>query len=347
MTTTLVPSFPAPTGPSPPGGVPEPTAASPSPARWIRPALVALLLGTAAAYLWDLSVSGYANTFYAAAVQAGSKSWKAFFFGSLDTSNFITVDKTPGALWVMDLSARLFGFNTWSLLVPQALEGVAAVGILYATLKRWFGPKAGLLGGLVLATTPVAALMFRFDNPDAFLVLLLVAGAYALTRAIEGARTRWMVATGALLGFAFLAKELQAFTVVPAFAAAHLLAAPGALRRRIAQLGVGLASLLVAAGWWVVMVALWPTGSRPYIDGSPDNNIFNLIFEYNGFSRLSGSSGPGGGFSGPAGLFRLFDDLMGGQALWLLPAALVALAAGLLWTRRAPRTDRTRAALVL
>src|SRR3984957_10206514 len=151
---------------------------------WARPALIALLVCTAVAYLWDLSASGWANSFYAAAVQAGSKSWKAMFFGSIDSSNFITVDKPPGALWVMDLSARIFGFSSWSLLAPQALEGVAAVALLYATIKRWFRGPAGLLAGFVLAATPVAALMFRFDNPDAFLVLLLVAGAYCLTRAL-------------------------------------------------------------------------------------------------------------------------------------------------------------------
>ena len=126
-------------------------------------------------------------------MQAGSKSWKAFFFGSFDAANFITVDKPPASLWVMDLSARVFGVNSWSILVPQALEGVAAVGLLYATVRRWFSPAAGLLAGAVLALTPVAALMFRFNNPDALLVLLLVAAAYAMIRALEDGRTRWLV----------------------------------------------------------------------------------------------------------------------------------------------------------
>jgi 4-amino-4-deoxy-L-arabinose transferase-like glycosyltransferase len=319
---------------------------------WARPALFALLAVTALAYLWDLSASGYANSFYAAAVQAGTRSWKAFFFGSLDSSNFITVDKPPASLWVMAMSGRIFGFSSWSMLVPQALEGVATVALLHAAVKRWFSAGAGLLAGAIFALTPVAALMFRFNNPDALLVLLMVAGAYCLTRALEGASTRWIVAAGSMIGLAFLAKMLQAFLVLPAFALVYMVAAPTTLRRRAWQTLAGGLAVLVSAGWWVAIVALWPAGSRPMIDGSPDNSILNLIFGYNGFGRIfAGSGGPGGGgganFSGPTGLLRLFNDLMGGQASWLLPAALIALAVGL-WARRGtPRTDRTRAALML
>ncbi len=257
------------------------------------PALIALLGVTAGAYLWNLDSSGYANSFYAAAVQSGTKSWKAFFFGSIDSSNFITVDKSPGSLWVMELSGRLFGFSSWSMLAPQVLEGVASVGLVYAAVKRWFGPAAGLLAGAVLACTPVAALMFRFNNPDAFMVLLLVAAAYTLIRALEKAGTRWIVATGALIGFAFLAKMLQAFTILPAFAGVYLLAAPAGLWRRLRQLALMGMAIVVSAGWWVAIVALWPVASRPMIDGSPDNSILNLIFGYNGLSRLTGGTGEG------------------------------------------------------
>ena len=321
--------------------------------RWVRPALIALLALTAVAYLWDLGASGNANSFYAAAVEAGTRSWKAFFFGSLDSSSFITTDKPPASIWVMALSGRIFGFSSWSMLVPQALEGVAAVGLLYAAIRRWFGPAAGIAAGAMLALTPVAALMFRFNNPDALLVATLVAAAYCLTRALEAAGTRWIIATGALIGFAFLAKMGQALLVVPAFGAAYLVAAPTGLRRRIAGALAGLVAMIVAGGWWVAIVALLPAGSRPFIDGSPDNNIFNLIFGYNGFQRLFGSGGGAGGgggglsFSGATGTLRLFNDLMGGQASWLLPAALIALVAGLWITRRAPRTDRSRAALMI
>jgi 4-amino-4-deoxy-L-arabinose transferase-like glycosyltransferase len=326
---------------------------------WTRPALLALLLLTAIAYLWDLSASGYANSFYAAAVQAGTRSWKAFFFGSLDSSNFITVDKPPASLWVMELSGRVFGFSSASMLIPQALEGVAAVGLLYAAVKRWFGPGAGLLAGAVFALTPVAALMFRFNNPDALLVLMLVASAYCVVRALERAGTRWLVAAGVMIGIAFLAKMMQAFLVLPAFALVYLFAAPTTLRRRLGQLLAGGAAVLVSAGWWVAIVALWPASSRPFIDGSPDNSILNLIVGYNGLGRIfasggggPGSGGPGGGggganFSGATGPLRLFNELMGAQASWLLPAALLALAGGLWMRRRAPRTDRIRAALLL
>ena len=168
----------------------------PADPRWARPALLALLVLTAALYTAGLSRSGWANDFYAAAVQAGTKSWKAFFFGSFDASNFITVDKTPASLWVMELSARSFGLNSWSLLVPQAAEGVASVALLYATVRRWHGPAAGLIAAGVAALTPVAVLMFRYDNPDALLVLLMTGAAYAAARAIESGRTRWLVRTG-------------------------------------------------------------------------------------------------------------------------------------------------------
>jgi 4-amino-4-deoxy-L-arabinose transferase-like glycosyltransferase len=322
---------------------------------WARPALLALLGLTALLYMAGLSRNGWANDFYAAAVQAGTKSWKAFFFGSSDASNFITVDKTPAFLWVMDVSARIFGINYWSVLVPQALEGVATVAALYATVRRWFGPAAGILAGVAMALTPVATLMFRFNNPDALLTLLLTLAAYAVTRAIEAGKTRWLVLAGALLGFGFLAKMLQAFLVLPGFALAYLVAGPRGLGRRTLQVLAGGAAVLAAAGWWVAAVLLTPAADRPYIGGSTNNNILDLTFGYNGFGRLdgneTGSVGLGGhgvaATSGSSGLTRLFASDMGGQIGWLLPAALIALAALLWGTRRAPRTDRIRAAALV
>ena len=321
---------------------------------WVRPSLLALLTATGVLYLWGLGASGWANSFYSAAVQAGSSSWKAFFFGSSDAANFITVDKPPASLWVMDLAARVFGVNAWSILVPQALEGVAAVGLLYATVRRWFSPAAGLLAGAILALTPVSVLMFRFNNPDALLVLLLVAAAYAMVRALEGGRTRWLVLAGTLVGFGFLTKMLQAFLVLPAFALVYLLAGPPKLGRRILQLVAMGAALLVSAGWWVAIVELIPASARPYIGGSQDNSLLNLIFGYNGFGRLTGNEtgsvgggGAPGGQWGPTGWTRLFNSEFGGQISWLLPAALVLLGAGLVMTGRAKRTDRTRSALLL
>jgi 4-amino-4-deoxy-L-arabinose transferase-like glycosyltransferase len=329
---------------------------------WVRPSLLALLIGTAFLYIWGLGASGWSNSFYSAAVQAGSKSWKAFFFGSSDAANFITVDKPPASLWVMDLSARVFGVNAWSILVPQALEGVATVAVLYATVRRWFTPAAGLLAGSVLALTPVAVLMFRFNNPDALLVLLLTIAAYAVTRALEAASTRWLVLAGSLVGLGFLTKMMQAFFVVPAFGLVYLLAAPTPVRRRIWQLLLAGVAMFVAAAWWVVAVTLTPASARPYIGGSQHNSILELIFGYNGFGRLTGNEtgsvtgggagnglgGTGGGnMWGPTGITRLFGSEMGTQISWLIPGALVALVGALWLSRREGRTSKLRAATVL
>src|SRR3954464_5904607 len=196
-------------------GAATPAVSRPARRRGELPALAALLLGTAVLYLWNLSASGWGNDFYAASAQAGSQSWKAWLFASLDAGNAITVDKPPAAMWVMGLSARIFGVNSWSVLAPQALIGVASVYLLYLTVKRWFGQNAALLSGAALALTPVAVLMFRFDNPDALLVLLMTAGAYTTTRAVEKASWKWLALTGVLLGFGFLTKMMQAFLVLP------------------------------------------------------------------------------------------------------------------------------------
>jgi 4-amino-4-deoxy-L-arabinose transferase-like glycosyltransferase len=335
--------------------VPAPTAATAPPggsaaARFVagRPALLILLAATAVLYLYGLGASGWANSFYSAAVQAGTRSWEAFLFGSSDAANAITVDKPPAALWVMELSARIFGLNSWSILVPQALEGVAAVAVLYAAVRRCASAGAGLLAGAVLALTPVAALMFRFNNPDALLVLLLVVAGYATVRALERAGTWWLVLAGAAIGFGFLAKMMQAFLVLPAFALVYLFTAPTRLRRRIGQLLLAGVAVVVSAGWWVAVVALWPAGSRPYIGGSQDNSVLGLAFGYNGFGRLTGDETGGlGNLNQDAGWARLFGSDMGTQIAWLLPAALVGLAAGLWLTHRAPRTDLTRAALLM
>jgi 4-amino-4-deoxy-L-arabinose transferase-like glycosyltransferase len=321
---------------------------------WVRPALLTLLAATAVLYLWDLGASGWGNTFYAAAVQAGTKSWKAFFFGSSDSSNFITVDKPPAFLWPMEISARIFGLNSWSMLVPQALEGVATVGLVYLSVRRWFSAQAAILGGAVVALTPVAAMMFRYNNPDAMLALLLTAATYATMRGLERAQTKWLVLAGALVGFGFITKMMQAFLILPVMAVVYLLAAPTGWWRRVWQVCLMGVSVLVAAGWWVAAVALTPAADRPYIGGSQDNSILNLIFGYNGFGRLTGNeSGSvgggnvGGAMWGPTGWTRLFNDSFGNMMSWLLPGALVMGAVLLVITIRARRTDRERAALLL
>ncbi|MGW6199861.1 ArnT family glycosyltransferase [Kribbella sp. NPDC055110] len=317
-----------------------------------------LLALTAIAYLWGLSKNGYANEFYAAAVQAGSKSWKAWFFGSFDASSFITVDKPPAALWVMGLSGRIFGFNTWSMLIPEALMGVASVGFVYVSVRRWFSANAGLLAGAVLALTPVAVLMFRFNNPDALLILLLCAGAWAVTRAIDSEKhaARWMILAGALVGFGFLTKMMQAFLILPAFGLAYLVAGKPKLGKRLLHSVLALVSLIVSAGWWIAIVELIPASARPYIGGSQNNSILELTLGYNGLGRLTGnetgSVGGGGGgggamWGGATGVQRLFSGEFGSQISWLLPAALLSTIVLVVAAGKAARTDRTRAFAIL
>jgi 4-amino-4-deoxy-L-arabinose transferase-like glycosyltransferase len=330
-----------------------------APPRWVRPSVFGLLAATAVLYFWNLTASGYGNSFYAAAVQSGTQDWKAWLFGSLDSGNVLTVDKPPAALWVGTLFARIFGFSSFTVLAPQALMGVASVGILYLAVKRTSGPVAGLMAGAMLALTPVAALMFRFNNPDALLVLLMVAGAYCVVRATEKASPKWLALAGVAIGFGFLTKMMQAFLVLPAFGLVYLIAAPTSLGKRLLHLGGAVAALVVSAGWYIALVDLWPTASRPYIGGSEGNSLLELALGYNGLSRIFGGgdgSGPGGGggmgggntgFGGASGLFRMFGSSFGTEISWLLPAALIGLVAGLWFTRRAPRTDRTRLALVL
>ncbi|QII03550.1 phospholipid carrier-dependent glycosyltransferase [Rhodococcoides fascians A21d2] len=327
--------------------------------------LLILLAATATLYLWNLTASGYANTFYAAAVQAGTKDWTAWFFGSLDSENFITVDKPPAALWAMGLSARLFGFSSFSLLLPQALMGVAAVATVYAAVKRVANPTAGLLAGFTLASVPAAALMFDFDNPDALLVLLMTLGGYFVVRSLQTSAGRraavWLAIAGVALGFAFLTKMLQGLLVLPAFGLTYLVAGQAQLRARLLHLVGAFAALVAAAGWWVVTVQLWPESARPYIGGSTDNTVMDLVLGYNGLGRIFGNTGGGGmeapagmsagaagsSFGGSTGLDRLFGSEMGIQISWLIPAALVALVFGLIARGRAPRTDLLRASLIL
>ncbi|MFF5887740.1 glycosyltransferase family 39 protein [Streptomyces globisporus] len=335
---------------------PEPDRGSgPSP-RWARPALYGLLLAVGLAYVYNLSASGYANSFYSAAVQAGSQSWKALFFGSLDSANAITVDKPPAALWPMALSVRLFGLNSWAILAPQVLMALATAAVLNSAVRRRFGPAAGLIAVAVFALTPVAALMFRFNNPDALLALLMTVTVWCVLRALEQGRTRWLLWAGAAVGFAFLTKTLQAFLILPPLAVLYAVCAPVPVRKRIGQLGLSALTMVVAGGWWVAIVELMPESSRPYVGGSQNNSFLELTFGYNGLGRINGEEtgsvggggggrGGGGGW-GETGIGRMFNTEVGGQIAWLLPAALILLVAGLWLTRKAARTDSARAAFI-
>ncbi|MGW1038718.1 glycosyltransferase family 39 protein [Streptomyces sp. NPDC002547] len=353
------PAAPGPTdAPAPGSGAGEPKGplvrrlwrGRPEDPRWARPALLGLLLATALLYLYNLSASGYANSFYSAAAQAGSTSWKAFFFGSLDAGNAITVDKPPAALWPMALSVRIFGLHSWTILAPEVVMGVLTVAVVYAAVRRRFSPAAGLISGAVLALTPVAALMFRFNNPDALLALLMALTVHFVLRALEDGRTKWLVWAGVAVGFAFLTKTLQAFLILPALALVYGVCAPVRLRKRLVQLALATVALVVSGGWWVAIVELWPAASRPYIGGSQNNSFLELTFGYNGFGRINGDEtgsvggmgGGGGGQWGTTGWDRMFNSEVGGQISWLLPAALILFVAGLVLTRKAGRTDPAR-----
>lgn len=320
---------------------------------WARPALFALLLATGAFYVIGLTSNGWANSFYSAAVQAGSQSWKAFLFGSSDAGNSITVDKPPASLWVMALSVRIFGLSSFSILLPEVIMGVATVGVVHATVKRCSTAAAGLLAGAVLALTPVAVLMFRFNNPEALLVLLMTLGAWATMRSIEQGSPKWMAIVGVFIGLGFLTKALQVLLVVPFFGLGYVLFANTTLRRRIVGAIVGVGAMLLSAGWWVAIVELIPASMRPYIGGSQDNSFLSVTLGYNGLGRLSGSEvgSVGGGQRGPGSgtesITRLFTQTIGGQISWLLPTAALLLIAGLAFRGRRPRTDLRRASYVV
>ncbi|SNT49415.1 4-amino-4-deoxy-L-arabinose transferase [Actinomadura meyerae] len=330
--------------------------------RWARPALWAVLIAAAALYAWGLGESGHANAYYSAAVKSGTQSWKAFFFGSLDAGSYITVDKPPMALWAMGISARILGFGTWSLLLPQVAAGVAAVAVVHATVRGAFGHAAAVTAAAVLALTPITVAINRDNNPDTLLVLLMACAAWAVQRAVATGRARPLLLAAFLTGCGFNTKMLQAFLVVPAFALAYLIAARPGLGRRVLHLLAAGAVLAASSLWWVLAVDLVPARSRPYIGGSTDGTAWDLVIGYNGFGRILGQTGgpggrggpgagpgggPGGGFGGEPGAGRLFNDIIGGQISWLIPFAVLALAAGLVLLRRRPRTDPARAALIL
>src|SRR4051812_18357399 len=322
---------------------------------WVVPAQVGVVLLALFVYVFNLSVSGYANTFYSMAAQAAGQDWAAWFWGSLDPSNFITVDKPPLATMLMGLSVRIFGLSSWSILLPEALCGVATIAVLYVIVRRTAGPAAATIAAVVATLTPAAVLMFRYNNPDALLTLLLVLAAWAFLRSIADGRLRWVVLAALFVGLAFNTKFLQAYLVLPAFALVYLYAAPVSIRKRIIGLVVALVSVVVFSGWWVLAVQLTPAAMRPYIGGSTDGTAFQLLFGYDGLGRVlrnsldgasaaggppgGGPGGPGGGFGGTPGLLRMFNTKLGGQIAWLLPFAAFGSMAALLLHRHRPRTD--------
>ena len=268
-----------------------------------------------------------ANEYYSGAVRSMASSWHAFLYGSLDAGGVMTVDKPPMALWVQALSVRVFGFSSLAMLVPQALMGVASVGLVYDLVRRRFGRAGGFAGGAVLALTPIAVAVSRHNNPDALLVLCVVGALWGVVRALEDGRVRWLVVAGACVGLGFEVKMGAALLVVPALFVAWLWAAP---RNRVRGVLAGGAAMLVAGLFWPVLVWLTPAASRPWISGTSDNSIWSLIMDYNGLGRLDGQAGGPGGmgnggpFGGTPGALRLLNDALGGQAGWLLGFAAVS-----------------------
>ncbi|MFF8020708.1 ArnT family glycosyltransferase [Streptomyces sp. NPDC007896] len=355
MTSATDPLPPAP-GPFVAPGAPAaepPQEPSPTPAapRWSLPALIAIMALATVLYSWNLSGSGL-NSFYSSAIYSGTQSWKAWFFGSLDAGNFLTVDKPPLALMVMGLSCRIFGFGTWQMMLPMVVAALGTIWILHSSVKRVFGHAAAALAALVLALTPITVAINRDNNPDTLLLLLMVSGAALGLRATRDGRLLPLLGSAVCFGLAFNTKMLQGYIALPAVFAVYLYASHLGWAKRIRNLLLAAVALAVSSFWWATAVSLVPADDRPYIGGSTDGTAWNLIFGYNGLGRVlggegNGGGGGGGGFSGSAGLGRLFNDILGGQISWLIPFAGIALAGGLVLCGRAPRIDPTRAALVL
>ncbi len=325
-----------------------------------RPELLALMALSALLNLWNLSINGFANTYYAAAVRSMSSSWHDFLFASLDKSGLMTVDKPPLAFWIEALSARIFGFNSLAILVPEALMGVAAVAFVYDMTRRMFGRVAGGVAGLAFALTPITVAIARHNNPDEALILCSVAALWCAVRALETGRTKWLVWCGVCVGLGFEAKMGVALFVVPGIALAWIWTRWGQTWRErfkaFRQLVYGGVAMIAVGGAWPLLVTLTPASDRPWISGTSDNSVWSLIFGYNGLGRVAGQTGgPSGGgglggggggfggnlFGGATGPFRLLESALGDQAGWLLGFAVVAGLAILVLTRLRRRDPRT------
>jgi 4-amino-4-deoxy-L-arabinose transferase-like glycosyltransferase len=322
-----------------------------------RPELAALLVLAGLLNLWALSRNGWANEYYSAAVRSMASSWHAFLYGSFDPAGVMTVDKPPLASWVQVAFVKVFGFHAPSLLVPQALMGVAAVALVYDLVRRRFGRAPGFVAGLVLATTPITVAISRHNNPDALLILCSVAALWFVVRALEDGRTRWLIISGVCVGLGFETKMAAALLVVPAIAAAYLWVAPRGHVNAAGQLVAGGAAMVAVGMAWPLLFLLTPAADRPWVSGTSDNSILSLIVGYNGLGRVDGQAGgpqsfggaggPGGGggagsvFGGDTGPFRLLGASLGGQAGWILGFAVVGGVAILVASRLRRADART------
>lgn len=272
--------------------------------RWVPIASFVVVVGLAFSLnAWNLGDNSYGNTYYAAAVRSMTASWKNFFFGSFDPGGFITVDKPPVFLWIGALSARIFGYSAWSLLLPGAIAGAATVGLVWLIVRRYFGTAAATLSGFVLALTPISVAVDRLNLPEPFLILALVGAAGAIMLSLE--RRRWWIWTivaGVLVGIAFNTKMLAGWIPGPAFALALVIGDGNtwrlAVRRVVLRLSLLAVITFAVSLSWMLVVDAWPASSRPYVGGSTDNSVQNLALDYNGLGRVDGTTGQPGGRAG-------------------------------------------------
>lgn len=322
---------------------------------WERPALLFLLAFTTLLYTWGLDRNGWANSFYSAAAMSGSQDWTAFLFGSSDPGNAIAVDKPPLSIWVMSLSVRMFGLNPWSVLLPQAVMGVSCVYLLYRMVRKRFDAASGLLAGAFLAVIPVATVMFRYNNPDALLTLLMTGIAYCTLESIDRRRLRWLVVAGLLTGAALLTKQLQVLLLLPSIALAYFLFAQTSAYKRFLHLLAALAAAVVAGGWWFLLVQLTDPSRRPFIGGSRTNSVIELTLGYNGLDRLTGDDATrtlAASIASSAGtldrgFLRFLQPQFSGQSGWFLPLAAAGLCLGIWWLWRRQGPPAARALLLL
>ncbi|PNI10587.1 glycosyl transferase [Arthrobacter sp. AFG7.2] len=323
---------------------------------WERPALLALLATNAVLYVWNLGINGWANFFYSAAVQSGTMDAKAFFFGSSDWGNSITVDKPPLSLWVMGISVKLFGFNPVAMLAPQVLMGVGTTLLIYMLLRRYTSAAAALFGAVVFFTTPIVTLMSRYNNPDPLMLLLMVAAAWFVLRSIETGHGGPFVVAGALLGLAFMTKQMQGMLSVPALGLSYLVYSPISWPRRLRTAASSALVLIITGGLWMTIVDLIPENARPYVGGSASNSVLELTLAYNGVERIVGGRlvpavmqvpGQFRPVDSDAGIFRLFNANYNQEASWLLLGGLLALILLVVRWKASPKSPPFRALVLI
>ncbi|MBV9689065.1 MAG: glycosyltransferase family 39 protein [Ktedonobacteraceae bacterium] len=262
-----------------------------------RLVLAGIILISVFMNFFQLGQNGF-GTYYPAAVRSMMDNWHNFFFASYDPGGFVTIDKPPVGFWLQVASAKLLGFTPFSVLLPQALAGVLSVILLYYLVRRHFGVTAGLLAALALALSPISVVTNRNITIDSTLALTLLLGAWAVLRAAESGRLRWLLLSAVIVGIGFNIKMMEAYLVVPAFGLLYLLAAPKSLWKRIGHLALALIVLLTVSFSWALAVDLTPASQRPYVGSTQDNSEISLALGYNGIDRLLRGFGRGFG-TGP------------------------------------------------